>query len=515
MPSTRRKFIGSAALAGTSLLAAPGIGLAKSDKAPEGTKFSIGETRGHRSKTPSPALDALCNHIGSAKFSDLDPIVIQRAKQRLLDLTGCAIAGVRAPGNAAFVRALSSASSSDGVSILGYPGKFQASAAAMANAIISRSYDFEVMTVVAENLVLGSHHAPTTCMTALALSEQHRLSGADFLMAMIVGDDVAGRVLAASGMDLNLGWDGTGTYSALGATAIAARLMRLNPQQTADAFGSVSDMIAGTIQSFWDGSSGWKFGQGQAARNGIFAAELASAGWIGIGDGLLAPYGFFGQFTPGAIRPEFFTKNLGEAYYAEEYYKPYPSCGATHVPHECALKLRSKFSIDPATIQSIKIRLPESSLGSAVAQQPFVAGRDVHCSANFSILYQTANALLRGRTRLEHYSETEILSAGMKRLLPLSSIEALRADEQNYSVVVEVTTKNNRSYTEQIENQYFQRTPAEIRTSTSVINEKFREQVQFAGISTAIADELVDYINTIEKKENVAEFTALFNRAFA
>jgi hypothetical protein len=38
--------------------------------------------------------------------------------------------------------------------------------AAMLNGVISRSYDFEVMTAVVGNKQVPSHHSPTTCMSS-------------------------------------------------------------------------------------------------------------------------------------------------------------------------------------------------------------------------------------------------------------------------------------------------------------------------------------------------------------
>ena len=86
-----------------------------------------------------------------------------------------------------------------------------------------------------------------------------------------------------------------------------------------------ADQIGGTVQSLWDGAGAWKVQQGTAARNGIFAAELAEAGWSGMADALAGPFAFYGQYTPGIARPNFLTQGLGKEYYAEAYFKHYPS----------------------------------------------------------------------------------------------------------------------------------------------------------------------------------------------
>lgn len=172
----------------------------------------------------------------------------------------------------------------------------------MTNAVISRSYDFEVMTVVVGDQQVASHHSPTTCMTALAYAESARANGKDFLSALVVGDDIAARLLAASGLDFYQGWDGAPIYSALAATAIAARFLAMTPLQTRDAFGITIDQIAGTVQNIWDGATNWKLQQGLVARNAVLSANLAKGGWTGLIDPLLAPYGFFWEQASAAVQ---------------------------------------------------------------------------------------------------------------------------------------------------------------------------------------------------------------------
>jgi len=60
------------------------------------------------------------------------------------------------------------------------------------------------------------------------------------------------------------------TLSHLGVAATASRLLGLDKYQTRMALGIVLNLIAGAIQSLWDGSSTFKLGQGAAARSGIF-----------------------------------------------------------------------------------------------------------------------------------------------------------------------------------------------------------------------------------------------------
>jgi hypothetical protein len=79
-------------------------------------------------------------------------------------------------------------------------------------------------------------------------------------------------------------------------------------------------------------------------------------------DALLAPYGFFAQYTPGCAFPELLTTDLGKAFFAEEYFKPYPFCAANHQSIECALSLRRAYGLQARDIDRILVRVQPPTL---------------------------------------------------------------------------------------------------------------------------------------------------------
>jgi len=152
---------------------------------------------------------------------------------------------------------------------------------------MARSYDFEATQSRVNGVNIPSHTSGTTVTTALTLGEAKDISGKELITALLVGDDVACRILAASGFSFSLGWDNVGTVNAFGATAIAGRLLGLSEIQLQNAFGIVLNQLAGSFDTIWDGVAAFKLFQGLSARNGIFSAELAKAGWTGPKDALL------------------------------------------------------------------------------------------------------------------------------------------------------------------------------------------------------------------------------------
>lgn len=472
------------------------------ERVPPTVAFRYAEERGGASAAEPEAMNAIAAHVASTPFDAIPQEAVTKAKLRVLDLFGCAIGGIPGGGNDALVRCLEAAGSAPRASVIGFGTKLSAGDAALANAVIARSYDYEVMTVIVDGVAIGSHNSPTTCMTALAVAEERGLSGRDFLSALIVGDDLAARMLAASGLDLGAGWDASSIFTTIPAAAIAARLMGLNALQARDAMGHAVDMTSGTTQSVWDGIPAWKLVGGLAARNGIFAAHLAATGaWPSIGDALQAGYGFFGQFTTGCINPDILTQDLGRSFYGEEYFKPYPSCAATQAPMECVLEMCGGEQFSPTKIAQVTVRLPDFILGTALAL-PFAPARDDHTRANFSLRYQIANAILRGRTSQEHYAPEAIRSADIAALL--TKLELAPVTGNGQPIEAEMTLADGRRLAaghSGVTNRHPLRSPS---TEADILA-KFYEQVAFSGaLSRDRADNLADCVLSLETQSDVA-----------
>lgn len=480
-----------------------------SDPEAKKVSFKYVEDRGRVSANDPAEISALASHIVNFRAEDLESETLRKAKLRVLDLFGCGLGGVPGEGNKALVRMLELAGSHPRASVIGFGKKLSASDAALANAVISRSYDFEVMTVMVEGNAIGSHNSPTTCMTALALAEEHGLTGMDFLTALIIGDDIAARMLAASGLDLGAGWDASSIFTAIPAAAITARLLGLDERQTRDAMGHAIDMISGTTQSVWDSSPAWKLVGGHAARNGIFAAQLAATNeWPGVGDALCSGYGFFAQFTSGCINPDVLTSGLGRAFYGEEYFKPYPSCAATQAMHECALDLCGGNRFEPSQIERITVRVPEFLLGTALCL-PLEATRDDHTRANFSVRYQIASAILRGPMRQEHYAQAAIHSSEITAILELLDLAPLPDGARG--VEAEMILSDGRSLTARHDGMPTKH-PMKSPSSESDILEKFYQQVEFSKvISESRAKQVADRVLSLESERSMVEVAELLS----
>ncbi|MPT47930.1 MAG: MmgE/PrpD family protein [Sphingobium sp.] len=451
----------------------------------------------------------LSSHIVRVDYTQIDAKILASLKLRLLDLIGCAIGGTRGEGMAALAATVAD-SGKEGASVLGTGRTASVREAAMANAVLARAYDFEVMHVVVQDAQVPSHHSPTTVMSALGLAEQTHADGRAFVTALSVGDDLAARTLAASGIDFNDGWDGAPLHSTMAAAAIAARFLGLDTEQTRQALGMAADQLSGTVQSLWDGGGAWKVQQGTAARNGIYSAELAKAGWSGMSDALLAPCGFYRQYTPGCARPELLTADLGKIWYGETYFKPWPSCAANHPTIESAIALRQRTGIAPADIEKVRIYVQPHVLKLFIAK-PLRPGPSPHSQANFNLKFACATALLRGNLRQDDYEPQAMADPALHDLMARTELLALPTGQKG--VIVEVTHKNGQISREALPGR--PRHYADVDGTTSAeVEAKFRQQVAFAGnVPTTLADQIVRRVAVIEQEKDMASFVALLAQA--
>src|SRR5262249_2096984 len=125
----------------------------------------------------------------------------------------------------------------------------------------------------------AGHIGGVAIPSALAVAQQRKLSGADFLSAMIVGYEVGLRIGRDHASELStLGFRTTPTYGVFTAAAAGARALGLDGAQTADALALSANLASGLREYVNAGTEESPFQAGFAARNGISAALLAEAG---------------------------------------------------------------------------------------------------------------------------------------------------------------------------------------------------------------------------------------------
>ena len=448
----------------------------------------------------------LVRNIQKTSFESFDPTIVDKARNRIMDVVGCLIAGANASGCSMLIDLVKEWGGKKESTILVHGGKIPAHHAAMVNSMMARSYDFEPVSPYVDGKGNPGHLSGTTVPTAIAVAEQKGSSGKDLLTALILGDDLASRINAASNFSLDSGWDCTGTANMFGATAIAGRLWGLNEHQMLNAFGIVINQLAGTMQNVFDGVHSFKLPQGLAARAGIFSVALARKGFTGVKDPLLGKYGYFSLYCR-TYQPEILTKDLGKKFWADTTFKPYPCCRSNHGAIDCALELARNHKIKPEEIEEITVDVSPVGYDFAVGQ-PFKIGEVPQVNAGFSLQYTVANALLRKSMRLEHFTEEFIKDPKIMNLMNKIRLTATVPSEKPLAAGIRLKMKQGEEYEKRVD----------VPKGNDIMNpltadekrEKFINNVTFSkSVPLEKAEKALNLIERLEEVDNVAKIVSL------
>ena len=353
-------------------------------------------------------LEKMIGNILNTRFENIPATAIDHAKDRIIDTVGCLICGANDSGNPELLRIVRDWGGKPEGRVFVHGDMLPVGTAAMVNCIICRSFDFEPVSPLVDGKSSPGHVSGTTVTTALTVGDAYNVSGKELLAALLVGDDVATRILVAGeNSGAGRGRDHVGQVNSFGATAIAGRLMGLDSSQLRNAFGLVVDHLGGVQRMISDTATGFKLSQGTSARDAIFSVQLAREGWTGIEDALLSEGGYYALFTGGIRDADILIKNLGKNYYSDGTFKPYPCCRMNHAGIDCALALASKHKIAARDIEEVVLYASPGALRDIIGQ-PFRIRNHAHASAGFSLQYCVANVLLRGSSRPEHYTDEAI-----------------------------------------------------------------------------------------------------------
>jgi 2-methylcitrate dehydratase PrpD len=458
-----------------------------------------------QSATPT-AIEQMAANVLDTKFENFDAATLEATKYRIIDTLGCLIGGATDVGNPELLKLMEDTGGKKEATVLIYGVKLPVASAAFMNCILARSFDFGPVSPLVEGVSCPGHISETTIPAAVTLAETADASGKEFITALLAGDDVATRVIAASGFGFSLGWDGVGTVNTFGVTATAGRLFGLNKLQLRNAFGIALNQMGTTFQSFWDGTTAFKLPQGLSARGGITSAQMAKAGWTGPEEPLLSKFGYYKMFTDGCHRPEFLTQYLGKKYYYDATIKPWPCCRIPHSAIQAALMLMKTHNFKADDIESINLEVAQGGIDH-ICGHPFKIGPFPHGNAAFSYQYAVATAFLFGSVKPEHFTEQAIRNpqiAEFAKKITLTPAQDVEFEKARMTV----TLKDGRKVTETVTK--VKGDPLSNPMSHEDIIAKYWTNVEFSKkINQRKATLLLDAMLNLEKLSSIRKLIPL------
>jgi len=349
--------------------------------------------------------EKLADFIVHTPASAIPETVFEHAKVALMDWVGVTMAGKDDP---LVIKLLTYADLMGGreqCTIIGHGIKKSLAQAALVNGSAGHALDYD------DSMIAFLGHPSVTLFPALlALAEWKGACGADLLTAYVIGLRAGVAIAACAGLEHYLsGYHGTSTMGALASASACSRLLGLDKLQTTHALGIAGTQASGLKRVF--GTMCKPFHAGHASEVGLTSALLAKDGFTSAEDILEGPGGFF-QAMKGSPNEEAL-KGLGQTWVIENLAQKYhASCHATHSPIEAALAIVNREKISPGAIRSITVNVSETALSAAFRNE---AGTGLE--GKFCIPYCVANALLRGNTGLQAFTDEKVNDDRVKSLM--------------------------------------------------------------------------------------------------
>lgn len=301
-------------------------------------------------------LDPLVTYLHRLKYEELPSAVVERAVDVVIDTAGCILGGSRTEAGAVQARVLVRLAGAGRATAFGVGRAMDPVTATMLNATCADILDYEDTTVP-----VVAHPSAAIVPAALAIGEELGASGRDVVAAVVAGYEVGLRigraVLPSPGRAREV--PVSGAWTAFGAAAAAAKLLRLTPDATLDAFGYAgSSTPLPTWYTRYGRPCHWLKGNlASQARAGVLGALLAREGCRGPRGLFDADLGFWRMVGSDRYDPAQLTAGLGARYETLSiHFKAYPICHYLHPTVELVRRLTTTEQIAPEDVEVIVVR---------------------------------------------------------------------------------------------------------------------------------------------------------------
>ena len=336
----------------------------------------------------------LARFIVNQRYADIPQKVRHEAARSFLNWVGCAVGASRHETVERALAALSEFSGPREATVLGRGDRLDIMLAALMNGTTSHTFDFDdthLKTVI--------HPSGPVASAILALAERKPVKGEDFVHAFILGVEAECRIgNAVYPSHYDVGWHITATTGVFGAAAAAGRLLGLSEQQMVWALGIAATQSSGVREMF--GTMVKPMHPGNAARNGLLAALLASKNFTSAEQGIEGRRGFANVLATARNYAEI-TEKLGETWEISlNTYKPY-ACGIVEHPAiDGCVQLRNEHKLKPDDIESIALKVHPLVLELTGKKTP-----QTGLEGKFSVYHSSAVAIVHGAAGEEQYSD--------------------------------------------------------------------------------------------------------------
>jgi 2-methylcitrate dehydratase PrpD len=379
----------------------------------------------------------LASFVTEVRLEDVPERVVQLAKVHALDALAAGFVGSGLPWSRIVAEMVLEQEGREEVSVFGLSRQVPAAQGALLNGTRISAFEAEYSGHL-------SHTASTVTPAALAIGERNGSSGPDVLLALIVGSEVGCRIglSQTKAVEEERGFHNPGVNGPLAAAAAAGKLLGLDAQTQASAFGIAGSHSAGLAEFAWDGSMVKRLHLGRASQHGLESALLASKGFTGPSTVIEGRFGLLHAFSP-APKPAQVLLELGDEWRLERSrMKMYPCKGHGQYVVPAFQELKKLYEVDISAVSRIHIR---TSKPDRMLQERYLNPHPTtHLGAQYSLPFVSAVALVRDLDDPLQFDESVLEDKEILRLAPLVTWEAIPpADDGSFRLELQVATDGN------------------------------------------------------------------------
>jgi 2-methylcitrate dehydratase PrpD len=243
----------------------------------------------------------------------------------------------------------------------------------------------------------------------IALAETRPgMSGREFLTAAIAGYEIGPRVGICMGPEhIAQGWHSGATVGVYASAAAAARAMNLDADKTVHALGIAGTQSCGLMAAQF-GSMVKRMHAGRAAQSGLYAAQLADAGFTGILNVFESEYGGFCTTfsrSPDRFKLAELTAGFGSVWQTMNVALKFYSCvGSNHSTLDAIRELQAAHPFRAQDVEKIVVhgsQVTVEHVGWKYVPQGFTA-------AQLNLSYCVATLLLDGEVFVDQFTEAKL-----------------------------------------------------------------------------------------------------------
>lgn len=399
-------------------------------------------------------LAALAAYASRPPFA-LDEVQVSACRRAITDTLAVSLGALTHPASVAARRYARLARITGGATLWGTGESVMPEAAALANGVPLRAYDFNDLYI---GKGCGGH--PSDIIPGLfALAEQQGNTCAQWLGAIVVGYEVTIALMDTIPLKRN-GWDYP-TVCAIGAVCGAARLLGLTEAQVREAlaitviphFASL-EIESGDINAHGDLTMWKRFNGSDAVRHAVYAALLAQAGV----EGAVRPFeGAAGFLQKTGADPQQRAQLLERLDprgpmkgITQPVLKRWPVGSRAQSAIQAALQSRSQVDAIEA-ISEVRVRADQGVYEHLVSSRSAPWAPNSRETADHSLPYIVAAAILDGQVSVDTFAPQRVSEPKLQAFLPKVKVIPDAALTQGaaggFLASVEITTQSGQVVT--------------------------------------------------------------------